>query len=272
MEDLETLKSNLSEDILTFIDKKDFVSAFNKANSTEQKTVVDIFLSSNIYWNRIKNAEPMLERICLELGLDRNDNPFLTFIDKYCSSNSSNAFDLDNDDFVVLNNLYARSVIEFNDIAGTNYEGTKSVLFNGYLYQKSRDDIDFIITTYMWLGESYNVKRMNFVSIMKDTRLVSGSGKLRNSVSTLLDDSFNLKEGVSVQDVRNAVIYQDADNIKGELTSVKDLKTLLTDASSNVGKDVKQSQTTSVNRIFKDISKLSNKDREELINLLKGEE
>lgn len=269
MEDISTLKSGLSSHIFDLIDDGDYAEAYNQApNQAEQKAVVDIYLQESPYWTRISKAEPMLERICMELGLDTNDNPFITFINKYCDEWTAVTFNLDNSDFVVLNNLYARGVIDFNDLAGTNYEGKKSVLFNGYLYQQQMSDVEFIISSYMWLGEEYNIKKLNIGAIVTDMMLPES---LRNAVADLAEADYTLKADTTPQKIRDAVIYTKAGHVNSKVTSVKDLKRLLTDGAKKLG-TAKKDDTDKVSKIVKDIARLSDEDKAELLRLLGGEE
>lgn len=258
--DENELLSRLSDETSELVSSGKWEEAYNSSKSREElEIVVALYLRNLPYWNNIKEGEFALQRIYEELGFNANDNPFVTFLSEFFKLNSSTK--LKNEDFVVLNDLYYNDVLDYSDFVGISSDAFNSIIFSANLYDDfSKNDKKFIITSYIWLSSKENLNRINTQAIV-DTNTVS-----RNIVDNIVSIyTENQKNSIKLRD---AIIYRDVDDIKGDINSKRDIETALIAGSSRVGKS-RETRDVSVRKIIKDVDSLSGEQKRELVNALK---
>ena len=229
-------------------DEIDYEKSLDKANDlTQRNSVIHKYLLDT--WgmgNRFPNFDDtygIVTRICDELGLDANDNPFITFID-LVGDDSNNILTKQN--LVNLNNWYADGLLDFNDISGMSSERLKHPIFKLGFYETG--DPEFVLKSYNFLDNTTNLKKLNYVQLLSSPKIASGD-PLKS-----LGATYNTKEKAeaitdgNINDIRKAFIYKNATKFR----SARDLNQALTlvarerpgsegsTDSSRIGSDVRR--------------------------------
>lgn len=151
------------------IDKK-YSEAIDLAPSvSDAKAAIEIFLLElladqwkKISYNEIEDSIPLIVDICYQLGIRDSMNPFLTFIkifkDQTGQAPSKEAL-------IIVNNAYADSSIDYEDIIGKGEDKTSHLIFNKHLYDLSEKDAEYMLQAYKWLSNKANIKEMDLKNL-----------------------------------------------------------------------------------------------------------
>lgn len=258
----QKLFDSLPENLQNLIKNNDYYQAFDYAPSLSAKqAIAELFLEYHYpqewtYFVAMK-IKDILVKLCVEL--DDLDNPFINYVDEYINHNGK----VDRDLLVSLNNLYAKDIIDDHNLDASDEDGDElhSILYNKNLL--THDDLEFLITSYYWLTNAYNVKRMNFNALANEA-----SSPAVKEVA----QEYIANPNLSSKAIRNAIIYDiskdDAlsNNATNNYTlrSAKDIKNLLHVAANK--NNTSGNKSDKVTSITADISKLSDDEKKDLFN------
>lgn len=201
----------------------------------------------------LDNAGGILGHIFGELGFQKNENPFISFIQIAAGSGKQNALVTD-EALTLINNLYADGTLDFNDIAGLGVDKDNHIIFDASVY--SQPNPEFLIETYCDLSDISAFKRMNWKAIA-DSDSLGNDDPLKVLANRLSKEGLGAAQSVS--QFRNPFMYKDG-NGKSKMRTDSELRDLLMLAGSGQksydrGADKQSKEDTFV---------------KELANLLKG--
>ena len=262
----EKLFNSLSKNLQDYITNGDYVSAFNNASYLdERRAIIELYLENTFAgnWNKVEPIKDILIKLCDEL--DELDNEFVKYVRLYIETNNGNA--PTRNGIIALNNLYAKGTIDEHNLDATDEDGDpkKSIIFNNKLFNKSRSDIEFIITSYYWLSQIYNLKKINYNALTS-----SDISEIKSIASKVLSGEMQIDKSI-----RNVIIFDILENEVNNDTNnydvreVNTIKNILHLASSRTG-ETQQQQTNNVSKLLADIAKLSDADKEALRQFLQG--
>ena len=190
-ESIEHILKLLSEPVINKLKEQGIITEEGKVNPAKVKGVVN--KSHNVFDEAIKYTDSLEEEKALcqlftqcvfnnkldlidegqnvfnknlkELGFNRFDNPYLDFVKVY------NGKKLSNEDWIILNNIYANSDVDSQTLRGTGVDGKDHIIFNPSLWnQASRDDKLYLIDLWEDLGDPNFVDKLHLENI-KDKQL-----------------------------------------------------------------------------------------------------
>lgn len=260
----QELLNNLPSELQDLIKQDKYDEALSKASSlSEEQAVATLFLENEFDETELRDIKDILVKLCVELG-ELKDNKFVNFIKEYKSNTNKN---ISRRGLIALNNLYAKDVIDDHNLDATDEDGSeaRSVLFNSGIYDK--DDIQFLVTSYYWLTNPYNVKNMNLGALADVSK---------NAYPEVVEVANKLKitPNMDKKALRNVIVYDiSADEaINGKdsrnytVRNAKDIKDILHIASSRDSSS--SQQRNKIASLAVDISKLSADEKQELFDAL----
>ena len=242
--------------------KGDLATRYNKAlgllrDDWQKEVLAKRFVSETaggkLDAGHLNNAGPILGHIFGELGFQKNENPFISFIQIAAGSGKQNALVTD-ESLTLINNLYADGTLDFNDIAGLGVDKANHIIFDASVY--SQPNPEFLIETYCDLSDISAFKRMNWKAIA-DSDSLGNDDPLKVLANRLSKEGLGAAQSVS--QFRNPFMYKDGDG-KSKMRTDSELRDLLMLAGSGQksydrGADKQSKEDTFV---------------KELANLLKG--
>lgn len=214
--------------------KGDLATRYNKALSLlrddwQKEVLAKRFVSETaggkLDAGHLNNAGPILGHIFGELGFQKNENPFVSFIQIAVSSGKQNTLVTD-EALTLLNNLYADGTLDFNDIAGLGVDKANHIIFDASVY--AQPNPEFLIETYCDLGDMSAFKRMNWKAIATSDSLGAGD-PLKVLANRLAKEGLGAAQ--SVNQFRNPFMYKDGDG-KSKMRTDSELRDLLMLAGS----------------------------------------
>lgn len=239
---------NLPDDIKSLmpqegkISESDYANALSKAHDESQRVaLIHLFLLNN-YEKVIPNLDDcmdILTHIFSDVGITESTNPFITFIKFVKADASSSSKILTKDNLIMLNDLYADNEIDFNDISGYSNERRDHPIFKSGFYDSS--DPEFLLDSYNFLSKPYNLRRLNYDSIVDSSKIDDNNlkefikGKYYHNdkaVSSIGDND--------AQELRQAFMQQgkgfkDPNTLRNILTIASREKTTSDGSSSSIG-------------------------------------
>lgn len=144
-DDLVSKIQGLGSDIKSITKRQVQATDVGKAGS-EKDIVIDQFLQSVFGDNfrKIEKYKDLVAKAAKEVGLSLEQNVLLAFLNSYLKKH-----DLDRNGFIVMNNLYANSVVDSDDFREL------PILSNSDIYTKSYQDAENIVKIYQSCANGY---------------------------------------------------------------------------------------------------------------------
>ena len=100
----------------------------------------------------ITDGKPVFRFICQSIGVSEKDNPFIHYVESY-----PHVAGYSKDIWVTLNNLYADSVIDPEDLIGKEDAKTEMLLYNDSLFTNNREGSDLakVVTSFVRFPRRY---------------------------------------------------------------------------------------------------------------------
>lgn len=199
----EKIKSLVTKSHNTFDEVIDLASSLD-----EEKLLCQLF-NQCAFPNKldlIDEGQNVFDKNLKELGFNRYDNPYLDFVKVY------NGKKLSNDDWVILNNIYANSDVDSQTLRGTGVDGKNHIIFNPSLWnQANRDDKLYLIDLWEDLEDKNFTDKLNLNNITND------------NIKLVLFKDGDSSKGLSGLPLRNCIIYSNSNAVvKGsEITDLK---------------------------------------------------
>ena len=164
---------------------------------------------------------------------------------------------------VAMNNLYASSVVDDNDLDGTGENGRDSIIFKSSLADDklSPSDIEFVVKSYAWLSQKENIKKMNFNAMLALAN--RKDDKAYENLIIVCNEALQNPDTYNSIDVRNAIMYKDD---RGNIRSKKEIEDILHMAASKLNST--NNNEDKVLKTISDISKMSDDEKAELFKQL----
>lgn len=202
----EKIKSLITKSHNTFDEVIDLASSLD-----EEKLLCQLF-NQCAFPNKldlIDEGQNVFDKNLKELGFNRYDNPYLDFVKNYKGES------LSNNDWVILNNIYANSDVDSQTIRGMGKDGLEHIIFNPSLWhQYNVDDKLYLINLWEDLGDSNFVNRLHPEELSKssliyqDLFIRTGDKEVQDKTKSLRDIVIysNGKKIRAINDIKKAML------------------------------------------------------------------
>lgn len=223
-----------SDEVNALIDNGEWSNAYRKLNGIIEKgKLIDRFIEvwstglDRIYSNfksKIDTIKVPLNDTMVSLGanaFDDTTNPILIYLETFLGKLGKT---MTADGYIELNNLFADNIIKTKHLRMSGPD--KCIIFNEHLWSKG--DVQFIVKSYFWLNNETNVKR--YLDYEKEDS-VRNWIRMTFNVEGMRDDAGRFLSGIKVfkniTDFRNFIIYENKDDVEGEIHQPEIISRLL---------------------------------------------
>ena len=260
----QQLYDSLPERLRVLIDNQNYQEALESSQSTsEEQQVAELYLEHRFdnHWPLVQDSKDILVKLCCELG--ELDNDFVKLVLEYINKHG---YAPGRNGMTTLNNLYSKGVIDDHNLNGTDEDGdtNKSILYNANLYNSN--DSEFLTTSYYWLSQPNNIKRMNLNALANDKDVKAVVGDIAKKLIASPNEDKKALRNAIIYDITSDEALDNGATTNYKLRTPQEVRDILKVASNRNSGNVQQNER--VSSLLADIARLNDSEKQELFNSL----